>query len=273
MPTIGTRWLTEAEWLAATGPQPGEHELYDAACDGARISQEYRIRPSVVCEQRGANAGPNPTRDCRVDEDYCASAADCTERSGGVCVGHTSTRCEYADQDFATPCESDADCTALPGGICGGRIEPGGELCYPTGECRVTPLASCAYPVLNEACASDADCTAAPGGSCRHDVHFTECAYNECGDTGGCRPAARCVCAGVRQCISADCFGDGDCTTGYRCEPSLALECGNLNPPAGYHCHAPSDECQSDADCAGSSCVFDPELSHWACRDVRCFTR
>jgi hypothetical protein len=269
----GAGSLSEAEWLAQTGPQPGEHEVYDAACGGERIPQDYRITPRVGCAvRRDENGTATTTRDCVV-EDYCSSSADCTAQPGGVCSGGASASCEYAGVDLYTDCDSDDDCDALQGGSCAARIEGGGELCYPTGECRTTPLQGCAYPVASQPCASDADCTAAPGGSCRRSIHFTECTYNECEDTSDCRPGARCECFGVRSCIRADCFADADCGAGYRCEPSLALQCGNLEPPVGYHCHAANDECQGDTDCDGPSCVFDPAVSRWACREIGCLTR
>lgn len=267
--------ISDAEWLELTGPQPGVHEVYDAACDGERIAQEYRIIPPVGCALRRDDDGtftPTLTRDCAV-ADYCVSAGDCTEQPGGVCRGNPYASCDYPGLDGEAPCERDTDCDALPGGSCTPRLEGGGERCYPTGECSITPMQGCAYPALGQACTSDADCSVAPGGSCRRTLAFTECAYNECDGADDCGPAARCECQGVRRCVPASCFADTDCAAGYRCEGSLALQCGNLNPVAGYHCHAAVDECQGDADCNGDSCVFDPDVARWACRDVRCFDR
>jgi hypothetical protein len=249
------------------------HDVYDAACGGQLISQDYRIVPSIGCTERRDEAGTAiPTRDCAV-AGYCTTAADCTAQAGGVCNGHANAFCEYPGPEESAACERDADCGAFPGGACTPRIEGGGQLCYPTGECRITPMQGCAYAVLSQACERDADCAAAPGGSCRRTISHTECAYNQCDASSDCGPGARCECFGVRQCIPADCFADDDCDAGYRCEPTLALVCGNLKSPVGYHCHAANDECQSDADCDGLSCVFDPELSHWACRATSCLTR
>jgi hypothetical protein len=249
------------------------HEVYDAACGGQLISQDYRIIPSIGCVERGDEEGSaTPTRDCAV-ANYCTKEADCTAQARGVCTGHASTVCEYAGLEEETSCERDADCSAFPGGVCTPRIEGGGQLCYPTGECRITPLQGCTYAGLRQPCALDADCTAAPGGSCRRTISHTECAYNPCDTPSDCGPGARCECFGVRQCIAATCLVDEDCDAGYRCEPTLALVCGNLKAPAGYHCHAVNDECQSDADCDGLSCVFDADVSHWACREAFCVTR
>ena len=265
--------LTDAEWQALTAPQPGVHEVYDAACEGQPISQDYRIVPGIGCAvRRDENGVYTPTRDCDII-DYCTTAADCSTQARGVCVGHASSSCQYENVEVGAPCERDADCTALPGGTCAVQIAGGEQFCYPTGECISTPMQGCSYPALSQSCAVDADCSAAPGGSCRHTIAPSECAYNECDTASDCGPAARCECLGVRQCIPSDCFADTDCQAGYRCEPTPALVCGNLIPIAGYNCHAPDDECQSDADCDNLSCVFDPAVSHWACRDTVCYTR
>jgi hypothetical protein len=39
---------------------------------------------------------------------------------------------------------------------------------------------------------------------------------------------------------------------------------------AGYYCHGPADDCQSDTDCCGSTpaCRYQPALGHWACQAV-----
>jgi hypothetical protein len=267
--------LSEAEWQRLTGPQPGVHEVYDQACEGERIAQEYRIVPSVECAWRrdeGGMLAPAFILDCEVG-DYCSSAADCTEQPGGVCRGNASSRCEYPGIDLSAACERDADCNAAPGGLCAGNVSGAALLCFPTGECRTSADAVCAYPSLSQPCERDADCTAAPGGACRLELSFSECAYNECDDADDCGPAARCECLGVRRCVPANCFADSDCAAGYPCAPTLALQCGNLNPTAGYYCHGASDECQSDSDCAGLSCVFDAAVERWACRDITCFDR
>jgi hypothetical protein len=49
--------------------------------------------------------------------------------------------------------------------------------------------------------------------------------------------------------------------------------CGTISPTVGYYCRTAEDECQGDADCAGQSCVFDPDVDFWACRTSVCFTR
>jgi hypothetical protein len=271
-PIVGDDAISEGEWLAQTGLQPGVHEVYDAACDGERISQDYRIRPSVGCAVRRDERGiVTRTRDCTV-EDYCANADDCSAQRGGVCIGRASSYCEYPAMDRGAACERDSDCSALTGGSCSGQIAGGEEFCYPTGECRIDPIQSCSYPsAFRQPCESDADCTAGPGGACWRVISYPECAYNECDDASDCGPAARCECIGVRRCIPASCFSDSDCTTGYRCELSFALQCGFIAPPEGYRCHGADDECQDDSGCEGRTCVFDPAVSHWACRDINCF--
>ena len=268
----GTAALSEAEWRALTGPQPGEHDVYGAACADEPISQDYRIVPPVACIERRDNGRSTLIRDCSV-ADYCTTAADCTAQPRGVCTGSAYDACEYADVEEGAPCTRDSECNAMPDGACTPRIEGGGQLCYPTGECLITPMQGCTYPALNQPCSMDADCGAAPGGSCRRTISFTQCAYNECDTSSDCGSAARCECFGVRQCIPASCFADSDCDEGYRCEATLALVCGNLQSPVGYQCHAANDECQSDVDCGNLSCVFDPSVSRWACRDIFCLTR
>jgi len=265
--------LSDAEWRESTGPRPGVHDVHSAACGGQPLSQDYRVIPPIQCiERRDEDGRYIPIRDCTLAA-YCQTAADCTAQSRGVCVGNPYDSCEYPDLEVGAPCERDADCSALTGGACTPQIGGGEERCYPTGECSLTPMQSCTYPALYQPCTNDADCSAAPGGWCRRTTSFTQCAYNECDTASDCAAAERCECFGVRQCIPASCFADSECDTGYRCEPTLALLCGNLQSPVGYHCHSASDECQGDTDCGNLSCVFDPEVSRWACRDNFCLTR
>lgn len=261
--------ISEAEWSALTAPRTGVHEVWTEACNGDRIGQEYRVVPAVGCyPRRNADGVGTDTRDCRLD-DYCETPADCSAQLGGVCRGLVNSFCVYPGLE-QQPCEEDAECAQLPGGSCRPRIEGGGSYCYPTGECRRTPLRSCGYRSQFDRCQSDAECTALPGGYCGRWLS-TSCVYNECDDS--CGPAARCECQYVRTCVPADCFSDAECGAGFRCAGSLALECGNLYPPVGYHCHTARDECQSDADCGLGNCVFDTALGAWSCRTFNCLTR
>jgi hypothetical protein len=269
----GAAALSDAEWRELTGPRPGVHEVYSSACAEQPIGQDYRVIPPLECIERRDEEGRSTLiRDCAI-ADYCTTAADCTAQPRGVCTGSMNDACVYPSVEQGAPCARDTDCNALSAGACTPRIEGGGQLCYPTGECSVTPMQGCTYPALLQPCVRDEDCTAAPGGSCQRTISFARCAYNECDVGSDCGPAARCECFGVRQCIPASCFADSECEAGHRCEPTLALVCGNLNAPVGYHCHSAADECQSDADCGNLSCVFDPEVSRWACRDNFCTTR
>ncbi len=79
-------------------------------------------------------------------------------------------------------------------------------------------------------------------------------------------------CFGVRRCIPADCFDDTACDVVIAAS-RRSHQCGDLNPPVAYYCHSGNDECQSNANCDRLSCVFDPDVSHWACRDTFCETR
>lgn len=266
-------------------PQSGEHDVWTQACEAEQVGQEYRVRPSVECANRREADGVFQGTFDRAVADYCQRPADCQSRSGGVCVGFPSGSCEYSGVEPGEPCQSDTDCQALPEGSCVPSITGGGAYCYPTGVCESVAEQSCNYAAWNIVCSSDAECTAAPGGRCQLEAHFTQCSYNECEPDSDCGPAARCECFGVRQCVRAACFSDADCGADLRCEPSQGLLCGNLNPPVGYYCHTEQDECRSDADCTperapsgageswGSSCVYDPALTSWACRDVQCLTR
>jgi hypothetical protein len=95
---------------------------------------------------------------------------------------------------------------------------------------------------------------------------------------------ARCDCQDVRRCVEAQCFSSDDCG-GFACAASGPLECANIFPTVGYYCSSAQDECRSDDDCGaacaelktsppcGSSCVYDPAVSHWACRGAMCYTR
>jgi hypothetical protein len=261
--------ISEVEWSALTAPRVGVHEVWSEACNGVRIGQEYRVVPTVGCYPRPSTYPPTTdTRDCRLD-DYCETSADCTVQPGGICRGSADSHCMYAGLE-EQPCDEDAECVQLPGGSCRPRIAGGESSCYPTGECRRTPLHSCWYPSVYSQCQGDAECTAAPGGYCARSIR-TSCVYNECDDA--CGPNARCECQYVRTCVPADCFSDAECGAGFRCEGTLDVQCGNLYPPVGYHCHTARDECQSDAECGMGNCVFDPALSAWSCRTLNCLTR
>ncbi|MEO8183519.1 MAG: hypothetical protein ABI895_32195 [Deltaproteobacteria bacterium] len=265
--------ISEAEWLAQTAPRAGVHEVWSEACNGVRIEQDYRVAPAIQCSQRRAgDSFVYDTFDCVVG-DYCETSADCTDKPGGVCRGSAGSSCAYASVP-EQPCEQDAECLQLPGGRCMPGQGGGQTFCYPTGECSRTsvPAPSCVYPSLyGSACRSDSECSAAPGGRCELWLGPTTCMYNEC--EASCGPSARCECQDLRRCLPAECLRDADCGAGFRCEGTLDLPCGNLYPPVGYYCHAEQDECQSDADCGGQSCVFDPALSFWACRRLSCVTR
>jgi hypothetical protein len=266
---------SEADCAAVRARRSGPHEVWSAACGGARIGQEYRNQPPVCYPT-------DPLCDC-VLADYCLSPADCTAKPGGICKGSTLGECIDPGSDEGKSCELDSECTFRSGGACRPRIAGGDVLCDRTGKCETIPSYSCAYFPYVSDCHRDADCTAAPGGACRLSLG-TECLYNECQVDSDCGPMARCDCQDVRRCVPAQCFSEDDCA-GLACSPSLALQCGNIYPPVGYYCRTAQDECQSDDDCmaacaatrtsppCGSSCVYDPAVSHWACRGVSCLTR
>lgn len=275
-PASSAATVSQAAWLAATGPQPGEHDVWSTACGGERLTQDYRVVPGASCRvRRDASGQATTTRDCSVG-DYCQHSTECQAEAGGVCVGSANGHCEYAGFDRAQSCARDADCTFFADGRCAPQIEGGFDTCYPTRECETVPLMACAYPGQDFACGSDADCMPAPDGRCQLGIYFTQCAYNECQSDADCGPDSRCDCQGVNRCVASECSSDTDCGAGLRCQSSLALQCGNITPPVGYYCHTEQDECQSDADCpsfVAPSCVHDPALARWVCRDVQCITR
>ena len=266
----GTPLLSEEEWHAATTPRSVPHEIWTAACDGARVGQEYLWSPSVGCYPK-YDASNIAFHSC-VLVASCQTSTDCTAQPNGICEGRPSNRCIYPGDDRGKSCEQDSECTFRPGGSCRPMLGAGDKTCIPTGECQVIPSYGCAYPLFSEDCQSDADCTAAPGGTCKLSI-AGKCLYNECQVDSDCGPMARCDCQDVRRCMAAQCFSADDCG-GLACDASRALMCGNINRPVGYYCRSAQDECRDDDDCVGNSlCVYDPAVSHWACHSVSCLTR
>jgi hypothetical protein len=69
-------------------------------------------------------------------------------------------------------------------------------------------------------------------------------------------------------CISTGCRSNSDCGENGVCSESISTgRCGGI---AGYYCHAPEDECNTNADCCTSLplCGYQPALGHWACQAV-----
>jgi hypothetical protein len=266
-PDAGTPLLSEEEWLAAITPRSVPHEIWTAACDGARVGQEYPWIPSFACYPKyDANNIASPC----VLVASCQSSADCTAQPNGICRGRPSNECIYPGNDQGKSCEQDSECTFRPGGKCRPSIGGGDTSCIPTGECQTIPVYACGYP-LDAVCHSDADCMAAPGGTCKLSI-AGECLYNECQSDSDCGPRARCDCQEVRRCLEAQCYSADDCG-GFACDASPPLVCGNIYPPIGYYCRSEQDECRSGDDCVGDRrCVYDPGVSHWRCGDD-CITR
>lgn len=98
--------------------------------------------------------GPPPLDQNVCTYDECASAADCTAQTMGVCVpwrafNEAGSRCTYGD------CIYDRDCTSRTGGLCLPFFDP----------CAHRFLAFfCTYD--DSPCRSDADCAATPQGYC-----------------------------------------------------------------------------------------------------------
>jgi hypothetical protein len=275
--------VSNGEWRELSGPQPGPHGVVTQACGGSPIGGDYAVLPTVACGWRlDANGQRTQIRDCGL-RDYCTHAGDCTDEAWGSCVGVPSATCRYPSLDADATCEHDSDCTFQPGGRCQSTLSDESALCYPTGECieSRTDMGVCSYGGIDLSCRQDADCTLEPGGHCERVILYSTCAYDECRQDADCGPKARCDCQGVRRCVTADCFGDSDCPEGMSCSPSPALQCGNLNPVASYHCRTPNDECSTDQDClercgdgdCQETCVFDPDRGSWGCRSVICLTR
>lgn len=121
---------------------------------------------------------------------------------------------------------------------------------------------SCPGPMYG-LCAEDADCTDAPGGRCIGSVHCT-CVYaRACEDDATCGEGFTCS-ALDGECIVSGCRTSDDCGDGWTCGYSQPYpRCGiGFTPRGELHCHGPSDECASDADCE-DKCLFVEDA--WRC--------
>ena len=122
------------------------------------------------------------------------------------------------------------------------------------------------------ACSDDADCDNAGFGLNTH------CLNGQCGDEcltdSDCPNGQACGCAAqfrgnaihTNACVLTGCRVDADCGPSGVCSDSESPHgCGGLN---GYYCHAATDTCSTDADCAGNSsiCAYQATLGHWACQ-------
>lgn len=129
-------------------------------------------------------------------------------------------------------------------------------------------------------CQSDADCTKGKNGRCTYGPSLSSvCSYDECVADADCGAGA-CDCrneafSGANVCFRGNCVVDADCGGGF-CSPSgtaLTSNCRS-NVPAGafgFFCHSAADRCIDDADCGeGSSCLFLPDVGHFACLEKRC---
>jgi hypothetical protein len=138
-----------------------------------------------------------------------------------------------------------------------------------------------------EGCSSDSQCTAGVNGRCFPFAGLVGpggCSYDECFTDSACGSKMPCLCrrspAGnsANVCVvGGNCAVDSDCGPGGYCSPSFS-SCGYEQH---YYCHTALDACLNDTDCpspdAGascatvSSCAYDVQQQHWACRqDVCC---
>jgi hypothetical protein len=138
--------------------------------------------------------------------------------------------------------------------------------------CATSPLAQNLPDASTTPCSIDADCSG--GLHCFHG----ECGADSCHQDSDCDPGSACACAADyyggnalhgNLCIKANCRIDADCQRagGTACSPSYGERCGATT---GYFCHSKLDTCQSNSDCCGQlqTCLYAPELGHWACQAV-----
>jgi hypothetical protein len=130
-------------------------------------------------------------------------------------------------------------------------------------------------------CSRHEDCRAGANGRCS--VYGYACSYDQCFTDVDCGDGKLCDCNGgdygSHLCLPSDCRTDADCVTGYRCTPTLSIQCSNLGGPVGFYCQSDRDDCTSDADCAsrvlstgGRWCVYDRNASRWVCGGSNCET-
>jgi hypothetical protein len=256
--------ISEEEWARISGPQDVAHDVVTHAsygCPWQKISQEFRVQPTVGCRVRQGTA-PNTIRDCDI-EPYCTTHDDCGEKSFGICRGSASNRCVYP-VDLPL-CSTNADCASI-NGTCS-PLAGTDTYCYPTGRCEKRER-RCSY--RTEACDSDAECATFAGGVCQKRVGSLRCEYLQCMADTDCALGARCACTETssgNMCVPADCQIDTDCGDGRTCR----LEIGCHGRAAAYHCSTAADTCTSNEDCRtnGSGfCAFSGGV--WMCRNVIC---
>jgi hypothetical protein len=145
-------------------------------------------------------------------------------------------------------------------------------------------------------CSTDSQCTAGRNGRCFPNEGLVGpggCSYDECFTDSNCGARTPCLCRssstdnGANVCdIGGNCAVDSDCGPGGYCSPSVRVApnqptnvCWGSTP---YYCHATSDLCVNDSDCAPLdagppttssptyTCAYNPQDSRWECTQAVC---
>jgi hypothetical protein len=232
---------------------------------------------------------------CGCNSGYMLGPSSCAAglKAGDACDQAVLTMCitEYPN---CFCCDASPDAGSGAGGtqsqFGGGLNAPGGSAGAGGGpSCRATlsapnpnegrTLASCpatppSYYLGPDAgvvtCRADADCSNA--GSTEH-CFRGQCNADQCLEDSDCPGGQACACRGTadprfggNECVEAPCHVNPDCGPQGVCSPSFSDTCRTRVD--GYHCHSAADTCNTAIDCCGASptCLYQPDLNHWACQ-------
>jgi hypothetical protein len=202
---------------------------------------------------------------------------------GVAACGGTTTSTTGPASDAATLDAPAAD--AALGDAAAGRIpsdhRPAGMTCTPTVLPPEPEIPDAGFgPSATFECRIHEDCTAKPAGRCvvipanLPEQGGTRCIYDECTVDADCPSGGVCVCGDVANtCLASACRIDSDCGRGGYCSP-YTPPCGT--GVAGYACHASTDVCVNDSDCAGTAgltptvCTYDTAAGAWKCMITGC---
>ncbi|APR78918.1 Hypothetical protein A7982_04265 [Minicystis rosea] len=228
-----------------------------------------------------------------VDGDTTGTTSSSTGVTGGAASTSSSTggaggAVTTSSTGGAPPeCAGAAMVTASDGSDSGFARCPDGSIHrnYPVTCDAGLGVEACDGTEKSTACTTDAECVAHPHGRCGRNrrIDFSgviiacECVY-PCETDDECGAGQVCVCAGVvpadhhhSLCAPTTCKTGQDCASGVCGLSSLRLHANQCFADIELACHAPTDICQSNTDCADPSTECLLALGPvWGCYGPQC---
>ncbi|MGM0558898.1 MAG: hypothetical protein ACQEVA_21095 [Myxococcota bacterium] len=124
------------------------------------------------------------------------------------------------------------------------------------------------------ACDAPSECE---GARCLDSEDFPRgyCTTDSCETSSDCPDASVCMNAAEETFCAAECTSDADCRAGYQCLANEAGEggCGPITEDIAVDGSADGEACESDADCAGGTCITGEGWADGYCTTTQCEDR